>query len=119
MSVAHCTHHCGSCQRHFTSLEAFDRHRVGSFRDPSDPRRCESPIEAVNSAGEPVMEIRDPGACTIVGEKPALVWGLVGARERAAAQLRKAPLPGSTTGKGAKAVRRSGQGRKSALKRAA
>ena len=31
---------CPACLECFNSDSAFDRHRVGSYGDPSDPRRC-------------------------------------------------------------------------------
>ena len=39
---ASCTHHCGSCGRHFSSLKAFDAHRVGEFEAKStiEGRHC-------------------------------------------------------------------------------
>lgn len=36
-----CTYHCAACGRHFASLTAFDRHRVGSWED----RSCSDPEE--------------------------------------------------------------------------
>lgn len=115
---AYCRDHCFACGRHFSSLEAFDRHRVGSFRDPDDPRRCTSPIDVTNQTGEAVYEVRDPGACTITDEKPALVWGLAGAREDAARRLRTAKAD-TTTAKPARRVQRSSAERKSPVRRAA
>jgi len=37
-----CTHHCRSCDRHFSSLQAFDAHRVGEFEPEStiEGRHC-------------------------------------------------------------------------------
>jgi hypothetical protein len=31
---------CPSCSRLFTGIDAFDRHRTGTYEDPTDPRRC-------------------------------------------------------------------------------
>lgn len=36
-----CTYHCAACNSHFHSLQGFDLHRQGSFRDGS--RYCEDP----------------------------------------------------------------------------
>ena len=38
--------HCMFCHETFGGTWAGDRHRVGSFTDPGDPRRCLDPIEA-------------------------------------------------------------------------
>lgn len=39
---ASCTHHCGSCDRHFSSIKAFDAHRVGEFEPKAtiEGRHC-------------------------------------------------------------------------------
>lgn len=39
---ASCTHHCRSCDRHFSSLQAFDAHRRGEFKPEStiEGRHC-------------------------------------------------------------------------------
>lgn len=31
---------CPTCGQFFNSVSVFDRHRVGSFDDPANPRRC-------------------------------------------------------------------------------
>lgn len=38
--------HCMSCHHTFGGTDAGDRHRVGKFNDPDDPRRCLDPVEA-------------------------------------------------------------------------
>jgi hypothetical protein len=50
--LATCRYHCRSCGAHFTSLRAFDSHRVGPWAD----RRCELPDELIEIEG---------GACRI------------------------------------------------------
>jgi len=39
---ASCTHHCATCDRHFSSLSAFDAHRRGEFEPEStiEGRHC-------------------------------------------------------------------------------
>jgi hypothetical protein len=36
---------CSVCSRLFTGIDAFDRHRTGTYGEPSDPRRCLSEEE--------------------------------------------------------------------------
>lgn len=46
--------HCTVCHETFGGTYAGDRHRVGSFTDPGDPRRCLHPAEIglrLNSRG--------------------------------------------------------------------
>src|SRR5829696_7218491 len=49
MRTRSCTNHCRGCERHFTSLEAFDAHRSNS--------QCLAPADA------PLVELA--GACAI------------------------------------------------------
>jgi len=68
-----CSHHCSICGRHFTSLQAFDAHRIGAW----DDRQCEVPAERF----EPAI-----GVCRIRGpETGATIWRLAGASQRARA----------------------------------
>ncbi len=60
--MASCSFHCGGCNRHFRSLEAFDIHRVGSHTDGS--RHCESPLDL---KGKLVAIAEDDGICRISG----------------------------------------------------
>jgi hypothetical protein len=70
-----CRHHCSECDRHFSSLDAFDSHRTGSYDAPAgslEGRRCVSP-EYIE--GESFEEI--PGICKMRGsELAANVWRL-------------------------------------------
>lgn len=36
---------CGKCDRVFGGITAFERHRTGTFGDPTDPRRCRTRAE--------------------------------------------------------------------------
>jgi hypothetical protein len=81
--TAYCRSHCATCGRHFYSDKAFDRHRVGSFDDPSDPRRCELPEEV---GLEPLTR---EGACKVYEhregfgiERDVTLWTLKGLAER-------------------------------------
>jgi hypothetical protein len=65
--TAYCRSHCATCGRHFYSDKAFDRHRVGSFDDPSDPRRCELPEEV---GLEPLTR---EGACKVYARRTEFV----------------------------------------------
>ncbi len=38
--------HCTACHETFGGTRAGDLHRVGSYSDPGDPRRCLDPAEA-------------------------------------------------------------------------
>jgi hypothetical protein len=91
-----CRDHCSKCGRHFTSTDAFDAHRIGSFRDPNDPRRCESPEDLANR-----LEKRaENGACTIRDDArpPVIVWGIAGAREKAKRAFSASPAPNPRKG---------------------
>lgn len=48
--VLSCRYHCGACNRHFSSLGAFDAHRIGEFE-------AESTIEGRHCTG---LEFREP-----------------------------------------------------------
>ena len=70
-----CRCHCGSCTRHFTSLEAFDLHRAGEH---SGRRVCVSPFDESRLASA-----SEAAYCTISGEHddgkpltldPVTVW---------------------------------------------
>ena len=46
---------CPTCGAYFTTTSGFERHRLGSFNDPEDPRRCVDPSTRkmhLNSAGD-------------------------------------------------------------------
>jgi hypothetical protein len=93
MSRTRCTNHCASCGLHFHSVSAFDAHRVGSFSDPEDPRRCEHPIDMVDKSGQlRCVELSTDGVCAVyplAEQQGVTIWtlraGLEAARERWAA----------------------------------
>lgn len=37
--------HCAGCHQTFASISSFDKHRIGSFTDPKNPRRCADPSD--------------------------------------------------------------------------
>lgn len=95
-----CTYHCGGCGRHFHSLEAFDKHRVGDHasNDPETRRRCVSPLDL---DGEPLVPLTKDGICTIggaVAEHDVVIWthGAKLARARALRATRQ-PRRASTS----------------------
>jgi hypothetical protein len=53
----HCRNHCRACGSHFTSVRAFDAHRVGPMSD----RRCEFGPDLIEIPGG-VCRIGDPEA---------------------------------------------------------
>jgi len=72
-----CRYHCTSCGEHFTSLVAFDHHRVGSF-DAGD-RHCEYPEDCVSAKGRTLLNLQSPdGWCRLArtGEDrhPVPIW---------------------------------------------
>ena len=73
--TVHCTYHCGGCGRHFHSLKAFDKHRVGDHasNDPETRRRCVSPLD-LDGQLEPLTA---EGVCIIGGavqEDGITIW---------------------------------------------
>jgi hypothetical protein len=65
-----CKAHCASCHHHFSGIEAFDAHRIGSFDDPDDPRRCSAPFEDGDTRFEPATE---NGRCVVYADREG--WG--------------------------------------------
>jgi hypothetical protein len=67
MKTTTCTNHCSACGRHFHSLNAFDRHRTGTYGEPIGPehgRRCLHPLDVLASDGESRFEApTDDGEC--------------------------------------------------------
>ena len=56
------TCHCASCHRTFSSLSAFDWHRVVE----GDDRVCRDPAPATRPSGEPLFELRtDAAGCEV------------------------------------------------------
>jgi hypothetical protein len=89
-----CTNHCSKCSRHFHSLEAFDAHRTGDYssNDPEIGRRCLSPIEVVDTDGNPRMvELSELGECRMYHdvERPVTIWTLARNVERAVVRFHK------------------------------
>lgn len=81
----HCTHHCASCDRHFTSLDAFDRH---FFRDEAGWPHCQDPAGVERSVRNPAPFFASvEGVCELSGTGgvpvPALLWFRADAVERA------------------------------------
>jgi len=76
---ASCTHHCRSCDRHFSSIASFDAHRVGEFEPESiiEGRRC----LGIEFQGEKIRQRfkSRPGFCQLQfhGERliDVPVWG--------------------------------------------
>lgn len=66
-----CTHHCCACQGHFTSLAAFDAHRVG----PPDDRRCDVDVEDREGRALLVPKTEN-GTCLLQrpGQVGVVVW---------------------------------------------
>lgn len=84
MRTPGCRCHCRGCDRHFAGDSAFERHRIGSFSDPGNPRRCAEPWEVVDANGEPVFG-SETGRCRISEaevREPIEIWHLVRDRER-------------------------------------
>jgi hypothetical protein len=69
---------CCACSCAFSGVSAFDRHRIGTFADPADPRRCDLPDAPDWEAVEGIDRISDPDA-----PRPCLVWAPAGTRQRA------------------------------------
>lgn len=65
-----------TCRYHFTSLAAFDLHRVGAFDDGS--RSCEYPEDRVSPKGKRLLSIQSHEAICRLGDSdvkdPVPVW---------------------------------------------
>lgn len=65
LKLTHHRNHCCACHEFFNSDSAFDKHRIGSFDNDQDPRRCRTPEEmleigmGVNYGGYWVTELDD------------------------------------------------------------
>ncbi len=67
-----CRYHCTSCGEHFTSLEAFDHHRAGSFG--RNRRYCKSPDSARSEKGRVVLQAQTrAGVCRLGDPDHALL----------------------------------------------
>jgi hypothetical protein len=91
--VRWCGAHCDACGTHFSSDAAFDLHRVGSFNDPANPRRCEHPLDAPPKRnGQPRFAVlTDTGGCRVHEhregygiERPVTLWTLGDIEQRRA-----------------------------------
>lgn len=102
MNVVTCTNHCGSCSRHFSSVAAFDAHRV---RDESGWPQCFDPefdVECYDAMGvSRFIALSIEGECRMYAEveRGVTVWAL--ARDVLRARERFSGLGGN-------ALRRSG-----------
>lgn len=85
-----CKFHCTTCERHFSSLVAFDLHRTGKY---IDGKVCREPTRINTESGEPRLEIAtSDGHCDITTEAgvpqllyPVTIWRQFGAAESARA----------------------------------
>jgi hypothetical protein len=85
--VRRCQAHCRACGRCFTGDRPFETHRIGSFSDPADARRCAGAEDLQDIHGRPVLELAtELGRCEVdeyregVGiQEPVTLWRLVGA----------------------------------------
>jgi hypothetical protein len=84
-----CQYHCRGCDSHFSSLQAFDLHRVGEHDNrPDNPRRCNIPTEEVSDENGNTLYEYVVGECRDAfypEVKEGLIWTLYGARDRAKA----------------------------------
>jgi hypothetical protein len=72
-----CRYHCSTCDRHFTSLNAFDGHRTG----PSTARVCVEPDARFES---------EPGICRVrTPDTRGAIWWLVEDRKRMVAAFQQ------------------------------
>lgn len=60
--MTHCTNHCSACGSHFSSVKAFDAHRVG---DHESGRYCEDPEDIADRDGNPRLAARDGEVCAL------------------------------------------------------
>jgi hypothetical protein len=85
--VSRCQAHCRSCGRCFTCDRAFEAHRIGSFSDPADARRCAGAEDLEDINGRPVLEVAtELGRCEVDEfrdgggvQEPVTLWRLAGA----------------------------------------
>jgi hypothetical protein len=102
-----CTAHCSLCSTHFHSVQAFDRHRVGSFSDPEDPRRCEHPLDLLDKEGRMRLEaVTEDGECRMYPseiKREVTIWAVPHSdaeRERLAQLTGKRQRASDGSGKG-------------------
>ena len=78
MTTPHCRSHCRACDTCFSSDEAFDAHRYGTFQTGN--RKCRAP-EKVRRSGKVALEFVD-GTCDNRTDNVASIhtsiWGLIG-----------------------------------------
>lgn len=75
--TASCRWHCRGCGAHFSSIKAFDTHRVGEFDRPrgeSGGRACRAPDPADGF-------VRQEGICAVDDHQEAAVWTLAASLE--------------------------------------
>lgn len=74
-----CSAHCRSCNTHFGSDAAFDRHRVGEH----GLRACKDPEEVIRKDGSPWFENVE-GDCRVTENllSDVLVWREAGSAEK-------------------------------------
>lgn len=77
LAEAHCA--AAGCHRHFTTVTAFDLHRVG----PGDDRRCADPATLVRGDGKPRL--------SVVLRASGDVWGYPSGGDDHFARQRQAP----------------------------
>jgi hypothetical protein len=77
--------HCTVCHAHFTTVTAFDLHRVG----PTDTRHCEDPATLTTAAGVPRLS----GSLRATG----IIWGYPSGGDGHLSRLRRHPGPGTAT----------------------
>jgi hypothetical protein len=101
MNAVSCTSHCSACGSHFSSIEAFDAHRVGSFSadDPESARQCEHPLDAnERTGGERFVALSDAGACRAYeARQGVIVWTLAASLRRARERFRDASVGSGET----------------------
>jgi hypothetical protein len=79
-----CTNHCGSCHRHFHSLDAFDAHHR---RDEEGWVVCLDPVDLVDLTGKDRLEaLTEHGECRMYTDvqRNVTIWTVAGSREKAA-----------------------------------
>jgi hypothetical protein len=76
--TAHCRYHCSACGAHFSSLNAFDAHRVGDHGEGA--RHCLEPLD-----DERFAAVAEPGVCAMYVEPRVgiRIWTLGPDLERA------------------------------------
>jgi hypothetical protein len=68
-----CTNHCGTCHRHFHSLEAFDLHKE---HDETGWPHCLDPIDLEDRDGKPRLVELGRGECRMYAEvkRDVIIW---------------------------------------------